>query len=448
MALVKARATWLLLLSPVFSFLPAAPFEIQRDCIVSSRIEQNDILFDTLEFLALIPGAQAEEIRGRVSCSDEAYHYIQWNSRRISATTSGTHGPFEAPRNNNGWTRFTLGFAGNLTLVDDRHQSWLPGNVPLECPVSSVEISGSSFAGMCPTSTPVWKVDGKASVEIPLQVDDEAPETLTLFSTTDFRPVFSVGDSEFHLGMSGENLMTGRHHAPLSRGAAHRLVLKTYKENDSTMFQVFSADLPIHTESLREVPKRVRVQSQSGSPFVLVQNLRPGGPGATGNAGTNVANKTSQCNEKDYIWWLLSMLVSVSTFFVILLVQHCRLFRSHKCGSPNRVHYQPVVTNADSTVPGNEITVTPAIPRTPDLRVLHLVSVSNAPLSPSCYARSLPYAPLSLPHISRSPPPSISQDEVYYEMTPVAEATPPPKSFDLETTDCVETINDVYQCAD
>lgn len=158
-------------------------------------------------------------------------------------TTTDTYGPYAVPDSSSTWMRFTLGYVGNLTLLDGRRRPWLPGNIPFECPVSKVELSGSSFARMCPTSTPVWKIEGKGGVDIPLQVDDETPENLTLFSTTIFRPVFSVDDSEFHLGMSGESLMAGRHHWPLSGGINHRLVLKTYKENGSTMFQVLNRAL-------------------------------------------------------------------------------------------------------------------------------------------------------------------------------------------------------------
>lgn len=233
MASAKARTSFLLLLLHIF---PAAPFEILRDCIVSSQITESNILFDTLEFLALVPDGRTG-IRARISCADDQYHYIEWNSQRITATTTSTFGPYGAPDSSNGWTRFTLGYVGHLTLFDGRRQSWLPGNISFQCPVSNVELSGSFFTRMCPTSTPVWKVEGKGSVDIPLHVDDETPENLTLFSTTNFRPVFRVDDSEFHLGMSGESLMTGRHHEPLFGGTDHRLVLKTYKENGSTMFQ-------------------------------------------------------------------------------------------------------------------------------------------------------------------------------------------------------------------
>nr|XP_027236658.1 uncharacterized protein LOC113827913 [Penaeus vannamei] len=214
MASAKARTSFLLLLLHIF---PAAPFEILRDCIVSSQITESNILFDTLEFLALVPDGRTG-IRARISCADDQYHYIEWNSQRITATTTSTFGPYGAPDSSNGWTRFTLGYVGHLTLFDGRRQSWLPGNISFQCPVSNVELSGSFFTRMCPTSTPVWKVEGKGSVDIPLHVDDETPENLTLFSTTNFRPVFRVDDSEFHLGMSGESLMTGRHHEPLFGG--------------------------------------------------------------------------------------------------------------------------------------------------------------------------------------------------------------------------------------
>ncbi|XP_069975961.1 uncharacterized protein [Penaeus vannamei] len=293
MASAKARTSFLLLLLHIF---PAAPFEILRDCIVSSQITESNILFDTLEFLALVPDGRTG-IRARISCADDQYHYIEWNSQRITATTTSTFGPYGAPDSSNGWTRFTLGYVGHLTLFDGRRQSWLPGNISFQCPVSNVELSGSFFTRMCPTSTPVWKVEGKGSVDIPLHVDDETPENLTLFSTTNFRPVFRVDDSEFHLGMSGESLMTGRHHEPLFGGTDHRLVLKTYKENGSTMFQVLSAGLPIHTESLKEVPKRMRVQSQDGHRFVLVQNLGSRWPWYTREARNPHDNTEGQCNE-------------------------------------------------------------------------------------------------------------------------------------------------------
>ncbi|XP_047490028.1 uncharacterized protein LOC125039796 [Penaeus chinensis] len=433
MASAKAKRTsFLLLLLHIF---PATLFEIQKDCIVSSQIAESDILFDTLEFLALIPD-EPTRIRARISCADDKYHYIEWNSQTIKAKTTSTYGPYAAPDNSSGWMRFTLGYMGNLTLLDGRRQPWLPGNISFECPVYKVELSGSSFVRMCPTNTPVWKVEGKDGVDIPLQVNDETPENLTLFSTTTFRAVFSVDDSEFHLGMSGESLMTGRHHGPLLGGISHRLVLKTYKENGSTMFQVLSAGLPIHTESLKQVPKRMRVQSQDGRRFVLVQTWY------TRKAGEPHSNAKKQCKEQKYIWLLLSMLISVTMSFVILLVQHCRLFRSHKqCGSPNTVLYQPSLLNAASMDHSHPATMTPAGPRTPNLRVGHFVSASNT-------SRFPPHSPLFPPHASLSLHHPSSQEEVYYEMTPLVAAAPPPKSFDMEPTNCMETINDVYQSAD
>ncbi|XP_047489006.1 uncharacterized protein LOC125039249 [Penaeus chinensis] len=176
---------------------------------------------------------------------------------------------------------------------------------------------------MCPTNTPVWKVEGKDGVDIPLQVNDETPENLTLFSTTTFRAVFSVDDSEFHLGMSGESLMTGRHHGPLLGGISHRLVLKTYKENGSTMFQVLSAGLPIHTESLKQVPKRMRVQSQDGRRFVLVQTWY------TRKAGEPHSNAKKQCKEQ----MLLSVIAGLVLLVLALTAALLRQSRNSCCCS-------------------------------------------------------------------------------------------------------------------
>ncbi|XP_063592609.1 uncharacterized protein LOC134769805 isoform X2 [Penaeus indicus] len=327
------RISFLLLLLHIF---PATPFEIQKDCIVSSEITESDILFDTLEFLALIPD-ELTRIRARISCADEKYHYIEWNSQTIKATTTSTYGPYDAPDNSSGWMRFTLGYVGNLTLLDGRRQPWLPDNITLECPVYKVELSGSRFARMCPTNTPVWKVEGKDGVNIPLQVDDETPENLTLFSTTTFRAVFSVDDSEFHLGMSGESLMTGRHHGPLLGGISHRLVLKAYKENGSTMFQVFSAGLPIHTESLKEVPKRMRVQSQDGRRFVLVQTWH------TGKAGEPHSDDEKQCNENSLMLLLSSVIAGLVLLVLALTAALLRQSRNSCCCPKDAGEAQPQV---------------------------------------------------------------------------------------------------------
>lgn len=114
------------------------------------RIDDEDILFDTLEFLTIFPRRDDTELKVLLQCDEVGNDLIQITLKEVTFTRSrkgksSNTTILSLPGSIKGWTKFELGLNNQLTLKDELNRSWAPPDVLLTCPIKKISIMGEHF---------------------------------------------------------------------------------------------------------------------------------------------------------------------------------------------------------------------------------------------------------------------------------------------------------------
>lgn len=290
---------------------------------MKERIEEKDVMFDTLEFLSLVEGnfTVAEVV---LTCQDsETVYLLNIGQDKISLKKSGQEKSAQEEFSGQlattaEWRRLKLGLANKNVTLECDGEPLLQNDFELGCTVGEISVDKGRFTRKCSPGTPTWVVETDSTLKLPLvQAEKGVRGSFTLFSLKPFKPSFSMKGAKVVLGLRGNSLVTNGNMEPLP-AEPHDVLFEISSEGKRASLKVTKDGRVVHDTALEDSPKCMEVSGDEK--FVLVQKL---GLKAPRKEEASACTCDANGAENFTVWCLAGVLAVVSTSFLALVFHYC-----------------------------------------------------------------------------------------------------------------------------